>query len=161
MAVSLLFLTFTFIMLFIIDYLFANRFSSKFNYVLIIDSKAHIISISSFMITYTSYMYYFMLFVFLLAWSISLIARKTVNTFIGYVILTIIFIILFVFKINIMPYIGLALAFEFVDYNYIYLTRLSIIIPIIVLSLSVLKFEKSDLQLRCVVDGMSATLFLY
>ena len=52
---------------------------------------------------------------------------------------------LFLFKINIIPYFGLAEDYEIVRYSFIYLTRFSIIIPIFILIFAVYHFEKSDL----------------
>ena len=135
-----------FLIYYLINYIFSLKLYSEFDYFLIIDNQAHFISISSYLLHYHFFLiFYNLMFISFIIWSIALFTKKTSYTLISILFLFIVCIPLYAFNFNLFNYIGLAIDFNVIPYDLSLYLRFLIIIPFTILIISFICFLKKDL----------------
>ena len=133
---------------FLIYYLLNIVISFKFNdvnaFVLLVSDRAYFLDVFKYILFDFIYILYNLWFIFAFVWAISLFAKKTLYS------LTIIIVIIGLLAIipisqNLFAYVGLALNFEIVPFSLIWISRISIFIPISLMFIGTIYFDKSDL----------------
>lgn len=129
----------------LLNFIFASKFDSIYQYILTIEDSATFIKTGEYVFKYIFiYTLYNLLFFFLLFFGISLFTRKSLFSAIGIGLVVSILAFLASFS-KVLCYIGISIDFEIVPHNLYFLTLLFIIIPIGLLIYGVLNFRKCDL----------------
>ena len=136
-----------YLLLFLLNLVFSLNFKQRLDYVLIVDDKAYIEQISTYVFkNIFLFSIYCISFIFFVIFAISLFTRKTVFTLLAFIGLCGLVFVLQLFNLPLVVFMGLVNQPEIISYSYYPLTRLSIIIPILGTIYGIYHFEHCDIK---------------